>query len=177
MSAIIEAYLASDFDRAARMARGAGDAELASRIERFGGLWRRIQAARFGASVRSVMEQAMALDRRIARNPQFRDRLRGHVVGAYLAQARSQSEPTASCGAVRHALVVDPSSAEARQMGARCEVRARGMMAEAAAAPPQRAMSLYGRVLLMVPSNTPTAQQAQSRLQALRRQHTADEDE
>jgi hypothetical protein len=38
-------------------------------------------------------------------------------------------------------------------------------------------MSIYRRVLLMVPSSNSLARQARSRLQALRRQHSFDEDE
>ncbi|HJL14660.1 MAG TPA: FHA domain-containing protein, partial [Sandaracinaceae bacterium LLY-WYZ-13_1] len=176
--AFITAYLGGQFERAAQLARRDGDASMASRIESFGRLWRQAERARFGPSVRTQMERAIALDRNIARSDHYRGRLRRHVVNAYLRDARRQRRnPTASCTAVRHALRVDSSHADARQMASACEARARGMMSEAEGASPQRAMSIYGRILMMVPSNSGVAREARSRQQALRRRHSYDEDE
>ncbi len=185
---VITAYLAGHFDQATRLAhslsaRASGRErrdldQLAANVERFGRLYGRIQAARFGPSVRSEMEQAMALDHRIARSGQYRDRLRGHVVDAYLADAqRQRSNPVASCSSVRHALVVDPNNVRARQMSAQCETRAQSMMREAAAARPERAMQVYQSVVQMVPSQSAVARQANDRLDALRRRRVVDEDE
>jgi len=55
--------------------------------------------------------------------------------------------------------------------------RARGMMREAAGAPPDRAQSIYRSVLLMVPTSSAAGREASSRLQALRRTRPVDEDE
>ena len=187
-SAIVTPYLAGDFARAASTARSlatsANGADrndlttLAGRIERFGSLWRRVSSARFAASVRPQMEQAMALDRQIARNGQYRDRMRPHVVSAYLADARRQrSNPVGSCSAVRQALRVDARNPEARQMASGCEAQARGMMIEARNAPPARAMGVYGRVLLMVPPSSSVYREASSRRAQLGRRTAVDEDE
>ena len=118
-------------------------------------------AARFGPSVRSEMEQAISLDRRIARSGQYRDRLRGHVVGSYLADAqRLRSNPVQSCSAVRQALAVDSGNTRASSR-----------------APADRAQSIYRSVLLMVPTSSAVGREASSRLQALRRTRPVDEDE
>lgn len=184
----IEHYLAGRFAEAARTARAAASGasgrqrreltQLASNIERFGTLYGRIQAARFGPSVRSEMEQAIALDRRIARSGQYRDRLRSRVVESYLADAqRQRSNPVQSCSAVRQALAVDSGNVRARQMSAGCETQARGMMREAAGAPPDRARSIYRSVLLMVPGSSAVGREASGRLESLRRTRAVDEDE
>lgn len=187
-SAVITPYLAGDFSRAAAAARSMATSAsgrersdltaLAGRIDRFGSLWRRVSGARFAASVRPQMEQAMALDRQIARSGQYRDRMRPHVVRAYLADARRQrSNPVASCSAVRQALRVESGNAEARQMASGCEAQARGMMIEARGAPPSRAMSVYGRVLLMVPPTSSVYREASQRRAQLGRRTAVDEDE
>ena len=120
----------------------------------------------------------MSLDRRIARSGQYRDRLRGHVVDSYLADAqRQRSNPVQSCSAVRQALAVDSGNTRARQMSTGCETQARGMLREAAGAPPDRAQSIYRSVLLMVPTSSAVGREASSRLQALRRTRPVDEDE
>ncbi len=187
-SDVISAYLAGRFDQAAQLARAAAARssgsnrreleQLASSVERFGGLYRRIQAARFGPSVRHEMEQAIALDRRIARSGQYRDRLRSSVVDAYLGEARrNRSNPVQSCSSVRQALAVDGGNVQARQMSGQCEATARGMIREASSAPPERATSIYRNVLLMVPSGSAVARDASSRLEGLRRRRAVDEDE
>jgi hypothetical protein len=51
------------------------------------------------------------------------------------------------------------------------------MMREAAGAPPDRAQSIYRSVLLMVPTSSAVGREASTRLQALRRTRTVDEDE
>jgi pSer/pThr/pTyr-binding forkhead associated (FHA) protein len=188
MPDIIAAYLAGRFDQATQLARTSASRstgrarqdleQLAGNIERFGRLYTRIQAARFGPAVRADMEQAIALDRRIARASQYRDRLRGPVVDAYMAEAqRQRANPSASCAAVRQALTVDASHAGARQASAQCEVQARALLRDAASAPPDRATSLYRSALLMVPSGSPVAREASDRLEALRRSRPMDEDE
>ncbi len=185
---IITAYLAGHFDQAARLAHAAaGHArgaehrrldQLAGNIERFGRLYGRARAAHFGPSVRSQMEQAISLDRHIARASRYRDSMRGPVVDAYLQDAqRRRSQPADACSSVRHALAVDANNVRARQMGASCETRARSMMSQAAHAPASRAMSIYGDVLLMVPRSSPLARDATERLRALRRRRVVDEDE
>lgn len=185
---IVAAYLAGHFDQATSMARTASSRasarerrdldQLASNIERFGRLYARIQAARFGPSVRSEMEQAIALDRRIARSGQYRDRLRPRIVDAYLQDAqRQRGNASASCSSVRQALAVDEGNARARQLSTQCETQARAMMRDAASARPERAMQVYSSVLLMVPSRSPVAREANDRLDALRRRRVVDEDE
>lgn len=185
---IIQHYLAGRFGEAARMARAAAGrsrgaqkqqlTQLATNIERFGALYQRIRAANFGPSVRAQMEQAIALDRRIARSGQYRDRLRSRVVESYLADAQRQSSNSVqSCSSVRQALAVDSGHVRARQMSTRCENQARGMLREAAGASPDRARSTYRSVLLMVPSSSAVAREARSRLEALRRTRAVDEDE
>jgi hypothetical protein len=124
------------------------------------------------------MEQAIALDRRIARSGHYRDRLRGRVVDAYLSDAqRQRSNPVAACSSVRQALAVDGNNGRARQMSAPCETRARSMLREAASARPERATSIYRQILLMVPSRSAVARDATDRLDALRRRRVVDEDE
>lgn len=185
---VIAAYVAGRFAQAAQLARSAAARangrerrefeQLATNIERFGALYQRAQRARFGPSVRHEMEQAIALDRRIARSAHYRDQLRGHVVASYLADAeRQRSNPVASCNSVRQALAVDSGNVRARQMSAQCEATARGMMREAASAPPDRATAIYRQVLTMVPSGSAVAREATSRLDGLRRRRAVDEDE
>ncbi|MCZ7681981.1 MAG: hypothetical protein M5U28_25585 [Sandaracinaceae bacterium] len=182
-------YLAGRFEQAAQAARanaarasGRSRTELeqlAGNIDRFGALYRRAQGQRFGPGARADMEQAMGLDRRISpRNGQYRDRLRAHVVDAHLADAqRQRSNPVASCGSVRAALAVDGGNVRARQMSTQCEATARGMMREAATAPPDRAMAIYRSVLGMVPRDSAVGREAVGRLESLRRRRTVDEDE
>lgn len=185
---IISAYLAGRFDQAEQLARAAARRasgaeqrrleQLATNIERFGGLYQRIRAARFAPSVRSEMERAIALDGRIARSPHYRDQLRGRVVDSYLAEAeRLRSSPVQSCSKVRAALAVDGGNVRARRMSTQCETQARGMMREAANARGEQAQSIYRSVLLMVPGSSAVGREASGRLRALRRGRMVDEDE
>lgn len=186
---VLGAYHGGRFEQAAQAARASAARasgrsrteleQLATNIDRFGTLYRRAQAARFGPSVRGDMAQAMDLDRRISpRNAQYRDRLRGHVVEALLGDAqRQRSNPVASCGSVRQALAIDGGNVRARQMSTQCEATARGMMREAGTAAPDRATSIYRSVLLMVPPDSTVGREASSRLESLRRRRAVDEDE
>ncbi|MCC6876861.1 MAG: FHA domain-containing protein [Sandaracinaceae bacterium] len=186
--AIITDYLAGRFDQASRAARAAAGRasgsertnlnQLADRIARFSELYRRIQAANFGPSVRAQMETAIQLDRQIARNQQYSNRMRSAVVASHLADARrTRGQQQQSCNSVRQALAVDSGNAEARAMGVQCENFARGMLREAASAPAARAEGIYRQVLLMVPRGSPLASEASSRLEAARRGRVNDEDE
>jgi hypothetical protein len=187
MPEVITLYLAGRFDQAGRLARQGASAngpqraaftQLAENIPRFAALWQRIQAAHFGNAVRPQMQEAMRLDRQIARNPQYSSQLRPAIVNSFLADAqRTRNQPTTSCPYVQQALAVDPGSAPARQMAAQCENVAQGMMREAASAPPERALSIYRQVTLMVPRSSPSAQQATQRLAAAPRIRPRDEDE
>ncbi len=152
--------------------------QLADRIARFSELYRRIQAANFGPSVRAQMETAIQLDRQIARNQQYSNRMRSAVVASHLADARrTRGQQQQSCNSVRQALAVDSGNAEARAMGVQCENFARGMLREAGSAPAARAEGIYRQVLLMVPRGSPLASEASSRLEAARRGRVNDEDE
>lgn len=187
-ASVISSYLAGRFDQAVSAARaGASRArgserttleQLATRIDRFKGLWTRIQAARFAPNVRREMEQAIGLDRQIARSAQYRNRLTGPVVAAHLADARRlRSNPTSSCQSVRSALGVDSSNGQARQMGRDCEVQAGAMLREAQNAPPARATAICRQVMLMVPASSSVYREARTRFQSLRRRTSVDEDE
>ncbi len=187
-SEAIDAYTAGRFEQAAQLARAAAGRsrgeqqrslqQLASNIESFARLYQRIQAARFSASARAEMEQAIAIDRRITRHSQYRSRLASAVIDIYLTSAeRQRSNPVASCTNVRQALLVDSTNTRAQQMNGQCEAQARTMLREAASAPPDRASVLYRNVLLMVPNSSPVARQANERLQTGRRLTVVDEDE
>ncbi|MGE0786459.1 MAG: FHA domain-containing protein [Sandaracinaceae bacterium] len=184
---VIQQYSAGSFESAAGTAReGArrtSGAErdqftrLASNIERFGGLWRRIQRASFGPSGTDEMSQAMALDRHIARSSPYRDRLRPHLVDAYLARAARTQDTVAKCSAIRSALSIDPQNGRARALVGSCAAEARQLMERASHQPEAQAIASYQRVLRLVPSNDPLAGQARQRMAAVRRTRVRDEDQ
>lgn len=150
---------------------------LAGRIDRFAGLWRQIQRANYSSRVTSQMSQAIGLDRNIARNSRFRSALQRNLVQAHLSAARGARDPVRRCGAVRSALRVNSSHAEARRMSAQCVSQAQRMMTQARGQRGTAAINSYRRVLQMVPPGSPLANSANQRIRELSSRHMRDEDE
>jgi len=150
---------------------------LATKIERFGSLWQQIERANFSSRVRSEMSQAIALDRQIARNSQYRATLQRRLVEAYLSEASRTRDPVRRCSRVRDALRVDSDNRRARSMSASCISQAQRLMTTARRQPPSQAIRTYQRVLQLVPPESPVAASARGRLVELRRRHVRDEDE
>lgn len=183
----IRQYLARQFSQGASTARAGARRvrgqerdrlnSLAGKIERFGNLWRRIERASFGPSVTSEMSQAIALDRQIARNSQYRRMLTGRLVNAHLANARRTRDVVRRCLSVRRAIAIDSSNSQARSMSAACVSQAQRLMGQARRQPPRQAIRTYQRVLQLVPPGHPVANSAQSQMGRLRRQHIRDEDQ
>lgn len=181
----IRAYLAGDFASSSRIAGQAAHGPradtmraLATQIDRFAVLWRQIRAAGFNSSVRRQMSEAMGLDAQIARSPHYRRQLREPLVRATLAEASGhRGNPSAACAAVQAAARIDPRHAEVRRRSTRCEAAARGMLRGAARQAPALQVSTYREVLMMVPQVSPVARDARTRLAALRRRRSVDEDE
>lgn len=184
---VISDYLVGRFDEAIRAARAGARGQnagnrrrleaLASRIQRFSGLWTRVNRAGFSASVRNEMEQAAALDARIARNPHYRNQLRPRIAASYLSAARRERNITQRCISVRQALMADPGNRSATSLSRACEAEARRLITNAAGRSPRDAMRVYQQVLTIVPNSSPSARTARSRLESLRRRVGADEDE
>jgi len=150
---------------------------LASRLERFGRLWRQIERANFGPGVRSEMSQAIVLDRQIADSSPFRAQLQRRLLTAHLTEARRSRDIVRRCTSVRAALRVDPNDRGAQRLSVPCVSQAQRLMGVASGQRGAQAMDTYQRVLQLVPPQSPIAAAARSRLAALRRSHVRDEDE
>lgn len=184
MPRVIAAYHQGNFAEASRLATaGASRANgsdatslrtLATRIQRFGGLWRQIRAANFAPRMRRQMEQAMTLDGQIARNPRYRNQIRGPLAQVHIADAnRARGNPVRSCLAIQAALRVAPRLPEARRRSTACEATARTMMRNAQRAPRARQSTIYRDIQRMVPSGSAVGREAR----AAARRGAVDEDE
>jgi hypothetical protein len=185
----IAAYRASDFRGAARLAREAASAsardrralnQLATDIDTFGGYWPRIRSAGSNYSaVATIGANAIQLDQRIAGGHHTRAFRAGFVDwlldDAELAFGR---DPARACRRVQSASAIE-ASARSRGLLSRCATRATEMLAEGRRmerTDPSRARELFGAVVVIA-AGTPTARDAQSRLDAIGRTRSVDEDE
>ena len=189
----VTAYRGGDFAGAVRTARAAADSAsasdartlngLADKMERFASDYARVRAAGSNtASVLRQLESAVSLDERIS-GGYYARQLRPTLVDAYLASARvdwPRGQYSNACGRVRQALEIDPRNAQARDLGSRCEQRARQMLTDAQhaeSADRTRAQGIYRDIIKMVPTSSETYRTAYTRLNALSRRSTVDEDE
>lgn len=185
----IAAYRAADFRGAARLAREAASSsardrralnQLATDIDTFAGYYPRIRSAGTNyASVVSIGANAINLDQRIAGGHHTRA-FRAGFVNWLLDEAERQftRDPSTACRRAQAAVGIE-ASARSRGMISRCASRAAEMLAEGRRlerSDPRGARALFGAVLVMTPG-TATARDAQSRMDALGRARSVDEDE
>jgi len=185
----IAAYRTADFRGAARLAREAAAAnprdrraltQLATDIDTFAGYFPRIRSAGSNYSaVSSIGANAIQIDQRISGGHHTRA-FRAGFVDWLLDEAELSfsRDPRSACRRAQSASAIE-ASARSRGVLSRCATRATEMLAEGRRMErtnPSGARDLFGTVVVIA-AGTPTARDAQSRLDALGRTRSVDEDE